>query len=192
MKNIKFQLDKNVTFEHGIVNLGVYLRLLECKSLLLHLFYMGETAIMKTTVRQLLRAKGNALWTINPESTVFEALQLMADKDVGALLVMKENKLVGIFSERDYARKGILKGKSSKDTSVGELMTKEVFYVSPDNSIEECMALMSQKHIRHLPVMEEGQVVGMLSIGDVVKKLISDQSFTIQQLEKYISGDYGV
>lgn len=146
---------------------------------------------MKTTVRQLLHAKGGDLWTINPEATVFEALQIMADKNVGALLVMKEMTLVGIFSERDYARKGILKGKSSKETKISELMTKEIFYVSPENTLEDCMTMMSQKRIRHLPVMEDGHVVGVLSIGDVVNKLIANQHFTIQELKKYIAGDYG-
>lgn len=145
-----------------------------------------------TTVKQLLQGKGDAIWSIAPESTVVEALQLMADKDVGALLVMKEGKLVGIFSERDYARKVILKGKLSKDMLVKDLMTRELFYISPDATIEECMALITQKRIRHLPVMKEGRVVGVLSIGDVVKKLISDQDFIIQQLENYVLGEYGV
>ncbi|MDY0092760.1 MAG: CBS domain-containing protein [Candidatus Vecturithrix sp.] len=145
-----------------------------------------------TTVRQLLQGKGNAIWSIVPEARVVEALQLMADKDVGALLVLKEGKLVGIFSERDYARKVLLKGKHLEDTLVKELMTKELFCVSPDNTIKECMALITQKRIRHLPVMEDGQVVGVLSIGDVLNKLISDQHFIIRELEKYIHGDYGV
>ncbi|GAK61675.1 putative signal transduction protein with CBS domains [Candidatus Vecturithrix granuli] len=145
-----------------------------------------------TTVKQVLQGKGNAIWSITPESTVLEALQLMADKDVGALLVMKEGKLAGIFSERDYARKAILKEKPSKDMLVKDFMTRELFYISPDTTIEECMALITQKRIRHLPVMEEGQVVGVLSIGDVVKKLISDQDFTIQQLENYVLGEYGM
>ena len=114
----------------------------------------------------------------------------MAEKDVGALLVVDEGKLVGIFSERDYARKVILKGKSSKDTAVSALMTHEVLYVEPQNTVEDGMALMTAKRIRHLPVMENEELVGIVTIGDVVSRVISDREFTIQQLEKYITGSY--
>jgi len=114
----------------------------------------------------------------------------MADKDIGALLVLENDSLVGIFSERDYARKVMLKGKSSKDTAVGELMVKNVVYVSPKNKIEECMALMTDKRVRHLPVLEDGTLVGLVSIGDIVKEVISEQEYTIKELEKYIQGGY--
>jgi CBS domain-containing protein len=114
----------------------------------------------------------------------------MAEKNVGALLVIDKDSLVGIFSERDYARKVILKGKSSKDTSVSELMTPEVFYMDTDATLEECMALMTAKHIRHLPVLENKQLVGIVTLGDVVKQIIVEQKFTIGELEKYITGGY--
>jgi CBS domain-containing protein len=142
------------------------------------------------TVRQLLQVKGNKVWSIPPNATVYEALQSMADKNIGALLVIQNEKVSGIFSERDYARKVILQGKSSKTTTVGELMTREVLYVGPDDSIEECMALMTAKRTRHLPVLEEGQLVGVISIGDVVKEIISDREFMIHELERYITGGY--
>jgi len=143
-----------------------------------------------STVRQLLRTKGKEICTIAPQATVFSALQLMSEKDVGALLVVDKGKLVGIFSERDYARKVILKGKSSKDTNVSQLMTREVLYIEPQSSIEDCMALMTNKRVRHLPVMENRRLTGIVTIGDVVKQVISDQKFTIQQLEKYITHGY--
>ncbi|MCH7618289.1 MAG: CBS domain-containing protein [Candidatus Marinimicrobia bacterium] len=139
-------------------------------------------------VSELLRAKEREIWSVSPDSSVLEALNLMADKNVGALLVFEEEKLVGIFSERDYARKVILKGKASKDTTVKEIMSSKVLYVKPEQSVEECMALMTDKRIRHLPVLEEDQVVGVISIGDVVKAIISDQDFMIHQLESYITG----
>ena len=142
------------------------------------------------TIREILRTKGNAVWSIAPQATAYEALQIMAEKDVGALLVVDEGKLVGIFSERDYARKVILKGKSSKDTAVSALMTHEVLYVEPQNTVEDGMALMTAKRIRHLPVMENEELVGIVTIGDVVSRVISDREFTIQQLEKYITGSY--
>ena len=143
---------------------------------------------METTVRQLLNRKGPEIWSTHPEETVFEALKLMAQKGIGALLVMDGMRLVGIFSERDYARKVILKGKSSHETPVHEIMTAKVVFVHPEQSMTECMALMTDKRIRHLPVMEDDQVVGVISIGDVVKEIIVEQGFLIKQLENYITG----
>jgi CBS domain-containing protein len=140
------------------------------------------------TVEELLKTKGRELWSISPLATVFQALELMAEKDVGALLVVQNGKLVGIFSERDYARKVILKGRASKDTTVSELMTHAVFYVSPENTLDDCMALMTSKQIRHLPVLHNGRLMGMLTLGDVVKRIISEQEFKIYELEKYVTG----
>lgn len=139
------------------------------------------------TVHQLLQNKRD-IWSVLPETIVFDAIKLMADKNIGALLVLHGGNLIGIFSERDYARKVILKGKSSKEITVKEIMTEDVVYVQPNQTIEECMALMTGKRIRHLPVLEGEQVVGMISIGDVVKAIISEQEFTIKQLENYITG----
>jgi len=143
-----------------------------------------------TTVEQLLKTKGNEIWSIAPQATVYEALLIMSEKDVGVLLVIDKGKLVGIFSERDYARKLILKGRFSKDTTVSELMTHEVLYIEPQSTIEDCMALMTVKHIRHLPVLEKERLIGIVTLGDVVKQVISDQEFTIQQLGKYITSGY--
>jgi CBS domain-containing protein len=140
------------------------------------------------TVAQLLRTKGQQVLSVSPDMPVFEALGVMADKNVGALLVVEGERLVGIFSERDYARKVILKGKSSKDTPVQEIMSSHVLYVRPEQTIEDCMALMTDKRVRHLPVMEEGRVVGVISIGDVVKAIIAEQEFIIEQLQNYITG----
>jgi CBS domain-containing protein len=142
-----------------------------------------------TYVEQLLKTKGNEIWSIHPQATVYEALQIMSEKDVGALLVLDKGNLVGIFSERDYARKLILKGRFSKDTTVGELMTREVLYIESQSTIEHCMALMTAKRVRHLPVLENERLIGIVTIGDVVKQIISDQEFTIQQLERYIKGE---
>ena len=139
------------------------------------------------TVRQLLRVKGRDVWSIAPDATVYDALNLMADKKVGALLVLKGEKLVGIISERDYARKVILKGKSTMETPVREIMTGEVVSVGPQQTIQECMALMTEKRFRHLPVFEEDRLIGIISIGDVVKAIISEQEFMIEQLERYIT-----
>ena len=143
------------------------------------------------TVRQILQSKGSNIWSIAPQETAYRALQIMADKEIGVLLVIEGETLVGIFSERDYARKVILKGKSSRETSVAELMTREVYYVNPGTTMEECMALMTAKQIRHLPVMENEKLVGIVTLGDVVNQVISDQKVTIQELEKYITGGYG-
>jgi CBS domain-containing protein len=140
-------------------------------------------------VAQILQAKGKEVYSIAVDSTVLAALQLMAEKDVGALVVFDGTALVGIVSERDYARKVALHGKSSATTLVREIMTSDVIYASPEQSIETCMAQMTKAHIRHLPVMEVGELVGVISIGDVVKALITDKEFTIEQLEKYIRGE---
>ena len=140
------------------------------------------------SVREILEAKGRQVWSIGPESTVYEALRLMDKADVGALVVIEKEQVVGIISERDYARKVVLKGKSSKDTPVREVMTPKVVYVRPDETSEDCMALMSDKHVRHLPVIENEELVGVISIGDVVKATIADKEFIIEQLTNYISG----
>ena len=138
------------------------------------------------TVKQLLEGKARGLCTIGPDASVIDALKLMADKDIGALLVVENDKLVGILSERDYARKVILHGKSSHDIPVKEIMTERVICVQPNNTVEECMALMTDKRIRHLPVIENDKLIGVLSIGDLVKETISEQQFIIKQLESYI------
>ena len=143
---------------------------------------------MKTKVRDILRVKGGHVWTVAPDDTVFDALKLMADKNIGSVLVMDGEKLAGILSERDYARKVVLHGKTSRHLPVREIMTGDVQTISPDENIDRCMALMTQKHIRHLPVVEDGRVVGLISIGDVVKAVIEDQAFLLDQMEAYIAG----
>jgi len=140
------------------------------------------------TVKQILAKKGNNVWSIESDKQVLDALKLMADKDVGALLVYKEKNVVGIISERDYARKVVLKGKHTETTLVSDIMTTEVLCTSLDNSIEECMALMTDKKVRHLPVVDDEKIVGLISIGDVVNAIISEKQFVITQLEKYIKG----
>ena len=140
------------------------------------------------SIRQLLERKGSEVWSTSPDSSVYEALQLLAEKDVGALLVLQDGELVGIVSERDYARKVVLHGMTSMKTPVKEIMTEEVITVGPGSTVEEAMALMTDKHIRHLPVLEGESIVGIVSIGDLVKAIIADQEFTIGQLENYISG----
>jgi CBS domain-containing protein len=140
------------------------------------------------TVNQLLKAKGGHVLSIHPDATVYDALKLMAERNVGALLVLEKEKLVGILSERDYARKVILKGKSSLKTPVRDIMIERVMFVRPEQSIEECMALMTEKRIRHLPVLVGDQVVGIVSIGDLVKASIEEKEFMIKQLENYITG----
>ena len=141
------------------------------------------------TVNQLLEGKGENVWSANPQMTVYEALEMMSEKNVGALVVLEGEKMVGIFSERDYARKVILKGKSPMDTLVGDIMSRKVTCVRRDQSIEDCMALMTDKRVRHLPVLQDNRVVGVISIGDVVKDIISEQEFIIGQLENYITGN---
>ena len=139
-------------------------------------------------VKQLLQTKGNQVWTISPDARVFDALKLMADKEVGALVVIEDGEIVGILSERDYARKVILKDKSSKQTAVSEIMSRTVFGVHLDTTVQECMALMTQKRIRHLPVLDNRRLMGVISIGDVVKSIMADQEQLIEHLENYIIG----
>ena len=141
---------------------------------------------MTTTIRQILLKKP-AVFSVSPQASVYEALQAMADKNVGALLVLEQGELVGIFSERDYARKVVLEGKSSKETPVGEIMTPKVVTIDPDRTAGECMALMTDKRFRHVPVVEAGRLVGVISIGDVVRAVVEEQQFTIKQLELYIA-----
>jgi CBS domain-containing protein len=141
-------------------------------------------------VSQLLAAKGHDVWSVTPDTTVLEALQLMADRKIGSLLVLEEDNLVGVFSERDYARKVILKGKSSKDTPIRDIMSAKLVCVEPNQSTEECMSLMTEKRVRHLPVMDGEKLVGVISIGDVVKAVIADREEVIEQLEQYINGSF--
>jgi CBS domain-containing protein len=141
------------------------------------------------TIGDVLKTKGSDIWAIAPDATVYDALTLMADKDVGAVLVIDaQRRLVGILSERDYARKVILKGHTSRETPVASIMTEKVICVSADRTVEECMALMSAHRIRHLPVMGKDRLIGVVSIGDIGKAIISDQGFVIEQLEGYIRG----
>ena len=144
-----------------------------------------------TTVAKLFQEKGRAVWSIAPDATVYDALSLMAAKNVGALVVVEGASVVGILSERDYGRKVILKGKFSKDTLVREIMTDKVYFVRPEQTIEECMAVMTAEHIRHLPVLTDDRLTGIVSIGDVVRVTISDKEFLIKQLEHYIAGHRG-
>ncbi len=139
-------------------------------------------------IGQLLKSKGNQVWTISPDATVFDALKLMAEKNIGAVVVTKDDALVGIISERDYARKGILRGLTSQKTPVSEIMVSRVVCITPEETIDEGMALMSGKHIRHLPVTEDKKILGVISIGDLVKAQIEEQKFMIDQLTHYING----
>jgi CBS domain-containing protein len=145
---------------------------------------------MKTTypISSILFHKTSSLWTVAPEATVFEAIKLMAEKNIGALLVMSGGKLTGIFTERDYTRKVALHGKSSRHTQVWEILPKEFVSVTTDDSVEECMRLMTESRVRHLPVLEGANVVGIISIGDLVNWIISAQNFAIEQMEQYIAG----
>ena len=140
------------------------------------------------TLRRVLEAKGHDVYSTTSDTSVFDALQEMADHDVGALIVVDGGKVVGIFSERDYARKIILVGRSSRETPVRDIMTRRVIYARPDLTLEECLALMTDKRIRHLPVMKDDDLVGVVSIGDLVKGIIDEQRFIIDQLESYVSG----
>ena len=139
------------------------------------------------TIKNLLGTKQNKVWGISPEDTVFDAIKKMNEKKVGALPVLKNDKLVGIISERDYTRKVILEGRTSKETQVKDIMTEKVFHTFPNQNIEECMAVMTERHIRHLPVVEDDKLISMISIGDIVKFVISDQKFKIEQLEHNIT-----
>jgi CBS domain-containing protein len=139
-------------------------------------------------VRDILNTKERKIHSISPSATVYDALKLMSEQEIGALIVMDGNKVAGIISERDYARKIILQGKTSKDTLVKEVMSSHLFNVKPENTVEECMILMTGKHVRHLPVFDKGKFVGIISIGDVVKSIISHKEFLIDQLSNYISG----
>lgn len=144
------------------------------------------------TVRQLLQAKGYEVMSIDPDKSVYDAMQLMAAKNIGALLVLEAGKLIGIITERDYSRKAHLLDKSVRDVLVKDIMTTQVAYVSPDYTAEHCMALVTEMRVRHLPVLENDQVIGIISIGDLVKDAISDQEFVIHQLERYIYGIRGL
>jgi CBS domain-containing protein len=139
-------------------------------------------------VRDVLQVKGSEVFTIEPDASVYDAIKIMADQRIGALVVLQGEHLVGLISETDYARKIVLQGRTSANTRVREIMTDRVLYVSPDQDISECMALMTEKRFRHLPVMDNDQLAGLISIGDLVKSIIDEQLFTIEQLERYISG----
>lgn len=139
-------------------------------------------------VSNILRTKGNIILSVDPDTIVYDAIELMCEKNVSAVVVLKNEKLAGIFTERDYARKLILKGKASKETLISEVMTEDLITVSPDSSIDECMQLMTNRFIRHLPVVEEDKLIGIISIGDVVRFIIEEQKFIIENMEHYITG----
>ncbi len=140
------------------------------------------------TVQQLLDEKGHDIQSVHPDESVFDAIQKLANANIGSLIVVEDDRPVGIFTERDYARSVILKGKSSPTTPVRDIMTTRVVYAQPDQTVEECMAVMTDKHIRHLPVLDGEKLIGMISIGDLVKSIIAEQKFTIEQLEHFIHG----
>jgi CBS domain-containing protein len=139
-------------------------------------------------VRDILEVKGRDVWSIGPDASVFDALKLMAEKDVGALVVLDGGNLIGVISERDYARKIALLGRASPTTQVKEIMTTDVVCVDPEQNVDQCMALVTEKRVRHLPVLENGKLIGLISIGDLVKSIITEQQFIIEQLERYITG----
>jgi CBS domain-containing protein len=140
------------------------------------------------TVQDVLTLKGRTVWSVRPDDTVLHALGVMAERGIGAVLVLDQDRLVGILTERDYARRVVLLGRSSRDSAIKDVMTAQVVCVAPDRQIDECMALMTDKRVRHLPVLDHKQVVGLISIGDLVKATIADQEFTIAQLQSYITG----
>jgi CBS domain-containing protein len=145
---------------------------------------------MAETIARILKTKGDWIWSVPSDATVYEAIEMMADRAIGALLVVDEGTLLGIISERDYARKVILQGRSSKDTRVREIMTRSLITVTPEDTVEGCMRIMTQRRVRHLPVLQNGNLAGIVSIGDLVKAIISDQAQTIDQLHTYITSKY--
>ncbi len=153
----------------------------------LYLHFIAKESSVMGKVRNIIQTKGGAVFTIPSDTTVYSALELMLEKSIGALLIVDNEKFVGIFTERDYARKLVLKGKSSKDTLIREVMTERPITVGLDTTIEDCMKIMSDKKIRHLPVMEDNNLAGLISVGDVVKFIIEEQKFIIENLEQYIS-----
>ena len=150
----------------------------------------GEEVTVAETIASILKAKGQETWSVAPDTTVYDSIALMARKDIGAVLVISEGKLIGIISERDYARKIILEGRSSRGTRVSEIMTSDPVTARPENTVEECMTIMTQYRIRHLPVLDQENLVGIVSIGDLVKAMIAEQAHTIDQLQTYIGGNY--
>ncbi len=146
---------------------------------------------MNTTVRQILKFKSKEVWSVNPDTTIFDALLLMKEKDIGAVVVLDGDALVGIFSERDYARQAVMHKETIKYLPVKELMSREVFHVSPDQTVQDCMVLMTAYHFRHLPVVEKEKLIGIITIGDVVKSVIEDQNLLLEKMQDYISGRYG-
>jgi len=149
-----------------------------------------EEVIVAETIASILKLKGRETWSVTPDATVYDSLALMAEKDVGAALVIDEGKLIGIISERDYARKVVLEGRSSRLTRVREIMTPEPVTARPENTVEECMTIMTQYRVRHHPVLDRENLVGIVSIGDLVRATIADQAHTIDQLQTYIGGNY--
>ena len=145
---------------------------------------------MSETIASILKNKGCNLWSVDPEATIYDAIAMMAEKSIGALVVISEGKLVGIVSERDYARKVMLQGRSSKDTRVREIMTSSVITVTPENTVDECMRIITNRRVRHLPVLAGDEVMGVVSIGDLVRAIIAEQAATIDHLHSYISGRY--